>query len=865
MLDVETIIINKYESVPEILATFTPKVDYDIFERFTRSPKYSLLKTSTTASADRSFCYGKPTKAISNQKFFVSWVPKMLQEIKSNGTLTFQRRVKRGGGSDSRTYTWPMLPSGLIATLFGNEYIDIDIQNSGPTILLDYLKKAKLPHKELNHYVERREDVIRSTMTNLNVDRQGAKDAIFTVLFSGYVAKNCKSQFLRDLAKEVRDTADQFFAEWMEKDPRDYLHTGVEIVTYKENPESPNFDPMTHMTTSSPQGVTYVMYVYAKEMNKYIYEVETKIIDYISNLEGVKGNVAMTNGDGLLIKKDAIIEKFGSVRGFCEYCDDAIAKVFDDIPIHFAEKKIHTADPEWLGPVIGTFKVAESYCWPHFLNEVSRQEYESLDELKNIFRQNINRVMLRNGAKYYIKQSADELMVHLPKSCMDEQLWYKEVTLVEKPKKKESDSLFDSDGNFNGGAQKQETKIKRKSISIRDLINKYIHQDIKIYNRIGTYPPVQKEFQTKDNTPDPDTLNLWQGFEAKLLDAKEIDHAMLRPALFHIFDVLCDGDRDIYNFVMSWFHNLFRYPFRKTCKMLVFKNSEERCAGKSLFFEKLLRTYIFKPVHYKKGTLEEVTGTFDSSLRNKHLFFVEELNQAESLNKLKTQFNQIKTRITSDKHSYHNKGKDRSGIDENDIVNMIGTTNNEYSVHLCKGNARIMLIECSNKWYKHPDQDTYFAQLAELILNQKFGDQFFSFCYHGLPLQKEDGIEEEWLVSIDKIVKSKYAEEVINACKSNSDRFVDDCREYRDLYIESNYESDPCAEYRWQLMIKDYIKTKTPMSSKDFYQAYVIYCQEINEKAASKGSFDTRNKETIKFGVNKIRKNTGVYVDLEKL
>lgn len=71
--------------------------------------------------------------------------------------------------------------------LIGNTYVDIDMVNAGPTILLQYCKKnnINLINDSLEKYVTDRERILMLIMTRFSIPRSDAKSLIIKVLYGG--------------------------------------------------------------------------------------------------------------------------------------------------------------------------------------------------------------------------------------------------------------------------------------------------------------------------------------------------------------------------------------------------------------------------------------------------------------------------------------------------------------------------------------------------------------------------------------------------------------------------------------------------------------------------------------------------------
>lgn len=94
-------------------------------------------------------------------------------------------------------------------TICKDFYIDVDIVNCHPVILLQFAKRnyaIDLPNVET--YIQNREEYLRAVMDENDCDRDGAKQAIISILYGGCCNKD---SFLAELCEEVRNFSKMLF------------------------------------------------------------------------------------------------------------------------------------------------------------------------------------------------------------------------------------------------------------------------------------------------------------------------------------------------------------------------------------------------------------------------------------------------------------------------------------------------------------------------------------------------------------------------------------------------------------------------------------------------------------------------------
>ncbi|RHZ47866.1 hypothetical protein Glove_566g28 [Diversispora epigaea] len=105
-----------------------------------------------------------------------------------------------------------------------------------------------------------------------------------------------------------------------------------------------------------------------------------------------------------------------------------------------------------------------------------------------------------------------------------------------------------------------------ESVKLISLINRAVTKELILYDEINflPYPP---------NVIPPKTefFNLFLGFLAKL--SKEINPEIMKPILWHVKYVICDGNEELNDYVWNWWAFLVQKPAKKTRSILVLKST----------------------------------------------------------------------------------------------------------------------------------------------------------------------------------------------------------------------------------------------------------------------------------------------------
>jgi hypothetical protein len=206
---------------------------------------------------------------------------------------------------------------------------------------------------------------------------------------------------------------------------------------------------------------------------------------------------------------------------------------------------------------------------------------------------------------------------------------------------------------------------------------------------IGFYPMPSKCPAT--------VMNLFSGFPMK---AKQGD---VSPIMFHITEVLCDGDKIAADFVIGWFAHLFQKPDEKPSVAILLKSIEG--TGKGTLYSVLQKLLGHMALQVNGGY--QLTGRLNSVVANRLLIFADEvdLTDVRSADKLKGL-------ISEPRVSMEKKGLDP--IQLPNYCRFIFASNHDQVIKAGSRERRFLVLEPSAKY----TQDTeYFSQLYKWIDN----------------------------------------------------------------------------------------------------------------------------------------------------
>ncbi len=189
---------------------------------------------------------------------------------------------------------------------------------------------------------------------------------------------------------------------------------------------------------------------------------------------------------------------------------------------------------------------------------------------------------------------------------------------------------------------------------------------------------------------------------------------VIEVIVFHLYHVLCRGNKKIYNFVKKWLRVVRQHPEFRPEVVLIFMGEEG--TGKSQFFKYFAKLFGNNAVYLAepKALLAKFAG---NQMDNKVLICCDEANFKDK------EFGpRLKNLVTAEQRHFEKKGVDAKQI--KNYLNGIFTTNNKNCLPVDSGrNRRYFPVEVDPE-YK--DNQAYFDELERHIDNL-FGMSVFDF------------------------------------------------------------------------------------------------------------------------------------------
>lgn len=268
------------------------------------------------------------------------------------------------------------------------------------------------------------------------------------------------------------------------------------------------------------------------------------------------------------------------------------------------------------------------------------------------------------------------------------------------------------------------------------------------------------------------TLNFWRGFSIKPMEGN------VQPYLYFVKEVVCDGDTDLYNWLMAWQANIIQNPANKpgTCPVL----RGEQGIGKS-FFVSCIGGILGDNTFWEISEPELLVGRFSGHFKGKLLICADEGSFAS--NKAAAR---LKNLITSDKQAIEEKHKNPIVIDNH--MRIIITGNDAQIIVASHDERRYCVFNVSavykgdlKYWKKMHDwrDNGGLAALHHYLKNMDIGN----IDLRTVP--KTQALMEQKLASLDDIDRWIY-DVLSRGCFSRRRRWGDyiPCETVRTSYAE---------------------------------------------------------------------------------
>lgn len=192
-------------------------------------------------------------------------------------------------------------------------------------------------------------------------------------------------------------------------------------------------------------------------------------------------------------------------------------------------------------------------------------------------------------------------------------------------------------------------------------------------------------------------FNLWRGF------ARQPKQGMTEKYWWHVEYIICNGDKEIYEYLRKWLAMVFQYP-TKVHTAIVLRGPQG--TGKNTFVNPLgtLLGSHYAPL----SSISELVSNFNYHLKHAVLIHANEALWGGNKKELGT----VKAMITEETCVIEGKGKDRIVVPN--FKHIILSSNEDWPVSLDPDDRRFLVLEVSDK---HKEDLAYFQAIKRELDN----------------------------------------------------------------------------------------------------------------------------------------------------
>lgn len=188
-----------------------------------------------------------------------------------------------------------------------------------------------------------------------------------------------------------------------------------------------------------------------------------------------------------------------------------------------------------------------------------------------------------------------------------------------------------------------------------------------------------------DNKPTGNVYNLFNGLKIERDTLRNVEPLEeTEPFFQHILKLWCKDSKPTYEYIINWFTSIVQFPWKKLRSCLVLKSTER--AGKGIIIDVIRKilgeNYVFHP-----SSPKDIMGDFNSGCRNKLLIFLDELVWGGDKEKAGT----FKKLVSEKTISVNEKFK--AVFTVKNLINTIAATNESWAVPAGTTDTRWMCVK----------------------------------------------------------------------------------------------------------------------------------------------------------------------------
>lgn len=517
----------------------------------------------------------------------------------SNGLINISYRFANDSENKGRQFagggvSLQCMPVKIRQTITHDFYIDIDMVNAHPTILLHLCKKHNIECEMLEEYVNNREEKIQELVDANNADRDQVKQLFLALMNGGdslYKKMEVKTKFLKKYRNEMTDILDEIAK----------VYPKIFEVRKKVRPENPLGSTMNIVVSQIENIILMFMLNYFIDKGF----IDKDNVNAVFCFDGMMipkpdlGEVDLKELEKLILKKLNIPIKL-KIKPM-----DNILELPDHIPEYVEYKPFDRHDP---------------FVWNSFQRKYHGKTYESVQTMIDSVIVDFRRVfaLISNGSSsYIIKSDCDR-------------------------------NLFDFTSAKKIGSHFR-LFVGKRSIYLKDLITEALTHMPEFADIV--FDPLQLDEKTFNLWPGLKAENTNIKGPKSLKKLKKA----IKPILEHIRIVYCSRNEEHYNYFLKLLYVMFKYP-QYPLGVIVFLFSRKHGSGKNILLDFLQEHVFGRNLTHESAGLSGIVGNFNSRLMNKKMVVINEMVSVAG--EWRSDFETIKTMATSPTINIEKKGID---------------------------------------------------------------------------------------------------------------------------------------------------------------------------------------------------------------
>jgi hypothetical protein len=512
---------------------------------------------------------------------------------------------------------------------------------------------------------------------------------------------------------------------------------------------------------------------YGTCINYFLCEIENKIIQCL--YEYCKENKIKVGAlcfDGMMIEKGIITDFIPLEQHIKKILGITIKLVIKPMNKHVELPELDELKNKDTNFVVEPVKDEDSYIWTNFYDEF-KLPFKNRNQLNNLFIDRFPKVcaLINWKSGYYVKKDIPNEYNTVPKN------------------------VFNKDNSF-----KYYHNDKIITITLKDLISE---TDITTYAKLVCRPlNIHSEY-----------FNVWTPMIASE-KCDSYDPVVIESLLDYFKEVICDNNHDNYRYLISWLRHIFKYPERKTGKVILLQG-EQGC-GKGSLPNFLIKCVFGTNASVMVNGFDKIIQKHNTILVNKLFVAIDELPTTQKT--FFGTFDKLKGLITEPTIDIEPKGVDPYNVDN--YINFMMLTNNEFSVRIEQGDRRYVALKVSDKF---KGNHKYWNHMYNNVFTEEVGQHFFKFLY-----DMDD--DDERLTSIDIIPETELRSRIQSYSISSLESYI------------RSIKNGEIRIARIDIKLKD--GTTVPAVSKtSFNNAYKIWCSNNDETAIKPKMIASKLKE----------------------